>query len=453
MRVTLLGTAGWMPTGSRETTCFASRADDALFIFDAGTGMRRLGDVEHAHLLEGVSDIHLFLTHYHLDHICGLAYLPGVLPGRRMTIHAPSGEPHGRSTPGGPVRLTRRPYNPHDWAELTHLRVEPIGPQTIMAGRTVSVRAAKALRRERRLSRRRRLRRRHGHGGRPRHSHFAAGVGCSSTKPGTAPPTWPTSAPADASRVHIAQRGREVGQARERCRRSVAGAHPPRSAAHENAYAELVAAARARSARRSFLPTAPSSRPSDHECLPAAGTTQARHEPLPQQALPRGVRRHRRLRHRPAGARRVPVHRTGTARRVPRAGPGAAGPSPTPPSPYPQTPGSRPRAWRCARRTGSSRAPRSTPRRSSSLFGPQDDPYTFSARHRRPRAHLDGHPELPVHLAGARELATSRDSEDHRGAVRLPDRPRALRRSRRPLAAGADALAIGRAEPRPDRCP
>jgi len=143
MRVTLLGTAGWMPSRRRETTCFAARADDALFIFDAGTGLRRFGDVEHASLLEGVRDIHLFLTHYHLDHVCGLAYLPAVLPGRQITIHAPAASLTGIDPETAVSGLLRRPYDPHDWAELTHLRVEPIGPQSTIAGRTVSVRPQK----------------------------------------------------------------------------------------------------------------------------------------------------------------------------------------------------------------------------------------------------------------------------------------------------------------------
>jgi ribonuclease BN (tRNA processing enzyme) len=140
MRVTLLGTAGWMPSRRRETTCFASRADDALFIFDAGTGLRRLGDVEHAPLLDGVRDIHLFLTHYHLDHVCGLAYLPGVLPGRQITIHAPAASLTGIDPETVLSGLLRRPYNPHDWEDLTHLRVAPISAQSVVAGRTVSVR-------------------------------------------------------------------------------------------------------------------------------------------------------------------------------------------------------------------------------------------------------------------------------------------------------------------------
>src|SRR5450759_69715 len=95
MRVTLLGTIGWMPSDRRETTCFACRTRDSLFIFDAGTGLRRLREPAQAALLDGARDAHLFLTHYHLDHVCGLAYLPGVLPGRGLVIHAPAAELNG----------------------------------------------------------------------------------------------------------------------------------------------------------------------------------------------------------------------------------------------------------------------------------------------------------------------------------------------------------------------
>ena len=92
MRVTLMGTSGWMPSDQRETTCFGCCAGESLFIFDAGTGLRRLREPAQAALLDGARDVHLFLTHYHLDHVCGLAYLPGVLPGRALVIHAPAAE-------------------------------------------------------------------------------------------------------------------------------------------------------------------------------------------------------------------------------------------------------------------------------------------------------------------------------------------------------------------------
>jgi ribonuclease BN (tRNA processing enzyme) len=131
-----------MPSDRRETTCFACRAGDSLFIFDAGTGLRRLREPAQAALLEGARDVHLFLTHYHLDHVCGLAYLPGVLPGRRLVIHAPAIALSGVDPERAVAGLLRRPYNPRDWEELTDLSLEPVvaGANEI-AGHVVRVRA------------------------------------------------------------------------------------------------------------------------------------------------------------------------------------------------------------------------------------------------------------------------------------------------------------------------
>jgi len=142
MRVSLLGTIGWMPSDRRETTCFACRAEDSLFIFDAGTGLRRLRAPAQAALLDGAREVHLFLTHYHLDHVCGLAYLPGVLPGRELVIHAPAAALNGVDPERALAGLLRRPYNPRDWGELADLRLEPVvaGANEI-AGHTVRVRA------------------------------------------------------------------------------------------------------------------------------------------------------------------------------------------------------------------------------------------------------------------------------------------------------------------------
>ena len=142
MRVTLLGTIGWMPSDRRETTCFACRSHDDLLIFDAGTGLRRLRDPAQAALLDGVQQVHLFLTHYHLDHVCGLAYLPGVLPGRRLVIHAPAQTLNGVDPEGAVGGLLRKPYNPRDWEDLEDVSVSPVPPEgEVVAGHTVRVRA------------------------------------------------------------------------------------------------------------------------------------------------------------------------------------------------------------------------------------------------------------------------------------------------------------------------
>ena len=141
MLVTLLGTAGWMPTEERETTCFAVRDDDMLLILDAGTGLRRLADERHADLVEGAREIHLLLTHYHLDHVCGLAYLAGVLAGRTITVHAAPAEVTGVDPEAALAGLLRRPYNPQDLKDLRHISVKPITDRTVVAGRTIRIRA------------------------------------------------------------------------------------------------------------------------------------------------------------------------------------------------------------------------------------------------------------------------------------------------------------------------
>ena len=54
-----------------NTSCVEVRCGEHLLIFDAGTGIRELsGDLK----LERPLDAHLFLTHTHLDHVCGLPF-------------------------------------------------------------------------------------------------------------------------------------------------------------------------------------------------------------------------------------------------------------------------------------------------------------------------------------------------------------------------------------------
>lgn len=117
MRLTLLGTQGWIPTGRRETTCLAVDDGDRLLLFDAGTGMRRLLEPP-ADALLAARELHLFLSHYHLDHVCGLAYLPGILAGRELTVHVPEMSLNDVDPERGIAELVRRPYNPRPWPDL-----------------------------------------------------------------------------------------------------------------------------------------------------------------------------------------------------------------------------------------------------------------------------------------------------------------------------------------------
>jgi ribonuclease BN (tRNA processing enzyme) len=80
----LLGSGGWIPTGRRETCCAFFREGSHVLLIDAGTGIRRL--LERPELLADVERVDVVLTHFHLDHVVGLSYLPALELPERLTI-------------------------------------------------------------------------------------------------------------------------------------------------------------------------------------------------------------------------------------------------------------------------------------------------------------------------------------------------------------------------------
>ncbi len=113
VRLRIHGEGGWVPV-HRETACFSLEWEREVLFLDAGSGMRNaLPWVEK--WPEGTR-LHIWLSHYHLDHTFGLTYLPR-LAERVREIHwyLPSEEVAGLSPeafleeffggPGFPVRL------------------------------------------------------------------------------------------------------------------------------------------------------------------------------------------------------------------------------------------------------------------------------------------------------------------------------------------------------------
>jgi phosphoribosyl 1,2-cyclic phosphodiesterase len=92
MKVILYGVRGSIPASSRETikygghtACIFVEVDNKLLIFDAGTGIRRLGN----DLITDQRDIYLFFSHYHWDHIQGFPFFkPAYQCGRNIYLLA-----------------------------------------------------------------------------------------------------------------------------------------------------------------------------------------------------------------------------------------------------------------------------------------------------------------------------------------------------------------------------
>ena len=83
-----------------NTSCVEVRCGGTVLVFDAGSGLRELGG---ALVGEGCTDLDLFLTHSHVDHVLGLpffafAYQPG------NTLRVWSGHQDGGGTTEGAVR-------------------------------------------------------------------------------------------------------------------------------------------------------------------------------------------------------------------------------------------------------------------------------------------------------------------------------------------------------------
>lgn len=131
MELVVLGSAGWIPQQERMTTSLALRVGDVLVVLDAGTGVARLLEPGLRRLLPPPgSAVHVFLSHYHLDHTAGLTYLPVLWPGNPTTVYGPV--PPG-GTPGD-VRsvldsLVGPPFFPHGFSGFPMaVDVRPLTP-------------------------------------------------------------------------------------------------------------------------------------------------------------------------------------------------------------------------------------------------------------------------------------------------------------------------------------
>jgi len=117
MEIRLLGTGGWLRSDRRETACVYLRKDADVLLLDAGTGFRRL--VTDPTLLDGVERLHVVLTHFHLDHTCGLVGMPGVMRAATRELWAPGRLVAGVDAHDVVQRLLGPPFLAGDEAQVT----------------------------------------------------------------------------------------------------------------------------------------------------------------------------------------------------------------------------------------------------------------------------------------------------------------------------------------------
>ena len=115
---TILGSGGFVPTGTRETSSLLLLDGDgqSAVVVDAGTGLRRL-ITDRAALLGGRTKLEVLLTHFHIDHVCGLAYLTE-LTGMSIAVRGPGAELYDMPTAHALQRLFAPPIMPVDLQQL-----------------------------------------------------------------------------------------------------------------------------------------------------------------------------------------------------------------------------------------------------------------------------------------------------------------------------------------------
>jgi ribonuclease BN (tRNA processing enzyme) len=125
LRLLPLGTNGFLPGHGRQTMSFLVERAGALVLLDAGSGVSRLLEPAARSLVAGAQRLDVVLTHYHLDHVVGLSYLPGVARGLALRIFAPA-PPLTESGPEALAALIAPPFFPVEFGRWP-MDVEVVG--------------------------------------------------------------------------------------------------------------------------------------------------------------------------------------------------------------------------------------------------------------------------------------------------------------------------------------
>jgi len=88
MKIIPLGTNGFFSSFGRQTACYAIPLENILILLDAGSGLFRFAEDEGKKLLEGKKEIHIYLSHYHLDHTFGFYAAFKLLKEKKVKVFA-----------------------------------------------------------------------------------------------------------------------------------------------------------------------------------------------------------------------------------------------------------------------------------------------------------------------------------------------------------------------------
>jgi len=134
-RLVPLGINGFIPSFGRQTMSFLLLIGKEALLLDAGTGAGRLLEPAIIDLLQPYDCLNIVLSHYHLDHVVGLSYLPGTWMRGVVRIYAP-GKPFVETEPDQALnRLLQPPLFPRRFEDFpAPVEVVPIKSGSIKIG-------------------------------------------------------------------------------------------------------------------------------------------------------------------------------------------------------------------------------------------------------------------------------------------------------------------------------
>jgi phosphoribosyl 1,2-cyclic phosphodiesterase len=124
MRIKFWGVRGSTPTPQPEnlryggnTSCVEVRVGDSLYIFDCGTGFRSLGQQLHREFEGSPIRAHIFVSHFHWDHIQGIPFFSPLYdnPENCFSFHSSS---RTRTLKRVMEEQMAAPYFPVDMSEM-----------------------------------------------------------------------------------------------------------------------------------------------------------------------------------------------------------------------------------------------------------------------------------------------------------------------------------------------